>query len=441
MSSLPRALASLLAPLAPLVFLAIACNSGDSTSPLGSIGYTRGGAATPQSADASGPPSAASDAASPPPVAEPDGGPPSSPANDAGSLPGMDAGAAETDAQGPLGPLVVYASGYGPDINLYPLDASTGALGAPTTTQAFSDNPSFLAINREVTHLYAVDEDTAGQVGAYTIDPKTGALTFQNSVSSGGNGPPFLGLDRSESFLLVANYGDGTVSVVPVKADGSLSAPTSTLQVGMNAHMIIADPSNQFVFVPCLGADYVAQFLFDAKTGTLTPNAVPHVLAASGAGPRHLAFHPNGKFVYLVNETNSTLTLYTLDSTAGTLTEVQTVPTTPSGFSGTNTAAEVWVHPSGSWVLASNRGDDSIVVFAIDPTTGKVSSPTFTKSGGTTPRDFTIDPTGRFVFAANQDSGNVVPFTFDATTGALTAAGSPMSLTMASFVGVVRLAP
>ena len=203
--------------------------------------------------------------------------------------------------------------------------------------------------------------------------------------------------------------------------------------------MILPDPSNRFVFVPCLGANYVAQFLFDATTGTLTPNAVPHVNAASGAGPRHLAFHPNGKLVYLVNETNSTLTVYSFDTTAGTLTEMQTVSTVPSGFTGTNTAAEVWVHPSGNWVLASNRGDDSIVVFAIDPSSGMVSGPTFTKSGGTTPRDFTIDPTGTFVFAANQGTGNVVPFRFDATHGTLAPVGVAMSLTMASFVGVVRL--
>jgi 6-phosphogluconolactonase len=371
---------------------------------------------------------------------------PASPAvGDAASLaPGADAatdrdgtataspeGGSSTDAGGApaLGPLVLYASGYAPNIDLFPLDPSTGALSAPTSTPSFGTSPSFLAINHAATHLYAVDENTAGRVGAYSIDPSNGALTFQNAVA----------LDRSEAHVLVANYGDGTVSVLPVNGDGSLGAPSSTLQVGQNAHMILPDPSNRFVFVPCLGSDYVAQFLFDASTGTLTPNAVAHVSTASGAGPRHIAFHPNGKYVYLVNETNSTLSCYSFDASAGTLTLAQTVSTLPPGFSGTNTAAEVWVHPSGDWVLLSNRGADDIAVFLIDASSGAIGTPSFTASGGTTPRDFTIDPTGAFVFAANEGTGNVVPFTFNHATGALTAVGTPMSVTQASFVGVVRL--
>ena len=350
----------------------------------------------------------------------------------------VDAGDAG-EAAAPLGKLIAYASGYGPNIDVFSIDPSTGALSLASSVAAFGTAPSFLAINREVTHLYAVDENTPGRVGAYAIDPATGALTFQNAVSSGGNGPPFVSLDRSEAYVLVANYGDGTVSVLPIQSDGSLASPASTLTVGANAHMIVTDPSNQFVFVPCLGADYVAQFLFDPSTGTLTPNAVPHVDAAADAGPRHLAFHPNGKLVYLVNETNSTMTVYTLDPVAGTLTEIQTLSTVPAGFTGTNTAAEVWVHPSGDWVLASNRGDDSLVVFAVDPQSGKLSPAGFTSSGGTTPRDFTLDPTGTLVYAANQGTGNVVPFRFDATAGSLATTASAVSVAAASFVGIVRL--
>jgi 6-phosphogluconolactonase len=344
------------------------------------------------------------------------------------------------DAAPPLGPLIAYASGYGPNIDVFAIAPSTGALSVTSSVTAFGTAPSFLAINREVTHLYAVDENTTGRVGAYSIAPATGALTFQNAVSSGGNGPPFVGLDRSEGYVLVANYGDGTVSVIPVKSDGSLSNPTSTLTVGANAHMIMTDPSNHFAFVPCLGADYVAQFLFDATSGTLTPNAVPHVSAATGAGPRHLAFHPNGKLVYLVNETNSTMAVYTLDGVAGTLTEIQTLSTLPAGYTGpTNTAAEVWVHPSGNWVLASNRGEDSIVVFSVDSQTGELTRVGSTSSGGTTPRDFTLDPSGAFVYAANEGTGNVVPFQFDAIAGTLATTASAVTLTAASFVGVVRL--
>ena len=166
--------------------------------------------------------------------------------------------------------------------------------------------------------------------------------------------------------------------------------------------MILPDPSNHFVFVPCLGADYVAQFVFDDTTGKLTPNAVATVAAATGAGPRHIAFHPNGRIAYVINETNSTMTTYTFDSNAGTLSAIDTQSTLPAGFSGTNTAAEVWVHPSGAWLFASNRGADDIAVFALDVTTGKMKSPSFTPSGGMTPRDFTLAPGGGFLCAASQ---------------------------------------
>jgi len=299
--------------------------------------------------------------------------------------------------------------------------------------------PSFLAVNPSSTTLYAVDEDTSGQVGAYAIDPSTGGLTFLNAVSSGGNGPPFVRVDATGKWVFVANYGDGTASVLPVLAGGKLGAPLSTLSVGTNAHMMIPDPTNHFVFIPCLGKDYVAQFLFDASTGALTPNAVPTVSTATGAGPRHLAFHPNGKLAYLINETNSTMTAFSFDATAGTLTEIETQSTRAPGATGTNTAAEVWVHPSGSWLFGSNLGDDSIVVFALDASTGKMTFKGTTPSGGASPRDFTLSPTGDFLYAANETSNNVVPFKFDASQGTLTAVDTPLTVTQASFIGLVRL--
>jgi 6-phosphogluconolactonase len=183
----------------------------------------------------------------------------------------------------------------------------------------------------------------------------------------------------------------------------------------------------------------VAQFLFDASTGKLTPNAVPRLATAAGAGPRHLAVHPDGKTAYLIAETASTMTALDFDATAGTLTAVQTVSTLPAGFTGTNTAAEVHVHPSGKWLLGSNRGDDSIVVFALDAS-GHMTPQGFTKTGGTTPRDFTLDPSGAWLYAANQGTGDVVAFAFDAATGTLTAtAGASVAVPSASFVGVLAL--
>jgi 6-phosphogluconolactonase len=335
--------------------------------------------------------------------------------------------------------LVAYASGFAPGIAIFSVDPSTGALTPSGGVTSFGNAPSFLAINTGVTNLYALDESSPGRVGAYAIDPATGALTFLNAASSGGNGPAFVGLDRSERYVLVANYTDGTVSVLPVLGGGGLGSPIQTLSVGAQAHMVAVDPSGQFVFVPCRGADYVAEFLFDARAGILTPNAVPRVGTAAGAGPRHLAFHPNGLFAYLINELDSTMTAYAFDAVTGTLTAIETQSTLPAGFTATNTAAEVWVHPSGAWVLGSNRGDDSIVVFAIDPSTGKMTLQGHTKTGGTTPRDFTLDPTGAFVYAANQGSGSVVPFAFDVTRGTLMPVGTPVSVASASFIGLVRL--
>jgi 6-phosphogluconolactonase len=206
----------------------------------------------------------------------------------------------------------------------------------------------------------------------------------------------------------------------------------------MLAHMILPDPSNHFVFVPCKGSDYVAQYVFDAATGQLTPNAVPTMATATGAGPRHMVFHQTAAMAYLIDETGSTMSALALDSAHGTLSIVQTVSTIPSTFTGTNTAAEVHVHPSGRWLFGSNRGDDSIVVYPLDGS-GRMGTPTFTPSGGTTPRDFTLDASGTFLYAANEGTGNVVVFRFDATTGALTPTGSTASVTMASFVGVVGL--
>jgi 6-phosphogluconolactonase len=347
--------------------------------------------------------------------------------------------AASLDGSAAARRLVAYASGYGPNIFTYAVDPATGALAPRGSVAAFGSSPSFLAHNGAMTNLYAVDENVTGRVGAYAIDGDSGALSFLGAVSSGGNGPAFVSVDGSGKFVLVANYGDGTVSVLPVGSDGRLGAASDKRTVGSEAHMIVADPSNAFVFVPCKGSDYVAQFTFDTSTGKLSPNATPRVATASGAGPRHLAFHPGGRLAYLVNETNSTLTAFALDATKGTLTEIETKTTLPAGFTGTNAAAEVWVHPSGRWVLASNRGDDSIVVFAIDPATGKMTLSGFTKAGGQTPRDFALDPTGTWLYAADEDAGAVVPFRFDPALGSLAPLGGAVSVPAATYVGLGSL--
>jgi 6-phosphogluconolactonase len=337
-----------------------------------------------------------------------------------------------------LGPLVAYVSGYAPKLSLYQVTGA-GTLGSASSFTSFGTSPSFLAVNPAVTNLYALDEATVGRVGAYAIDKVTGALAYLDDVSSGGNGPAHVSVDATGQWVFVANYGDGTTSVLPVQAGGSLGAATDTRSVGANAHMMLADPSNQYVFVPCLGADYVAQFRFDATTGKLTPNTPPHFATAAGAGPRHVAFHPNGKLAYLIAEKASTLSALSLDTATGLLTEIETLSTLPAGFSGSNTGAEVWVHPSGTLVFGSNRGDDSIVTFAIDASTGKMTLKGHTKTGGTTPRDFTIAPSGAYLYVANQGSGTVTAFAIDVGQGTLAPVGSPVTLTSPSFVGLVHL--
>jgi 6-phosphogluconolactonase len=352
------------------------------------------------------------------------------------SPPPRDAG----DSATRLGPLVAYASGYAPSISIFSVDPTTGGLGSKKTVAAFGTSPSFLAVNRTATNLYAVDEVSAGRVGTYSIDASNGALTHLNDVSSQGSGPAFVSVDATGKFVLVANYTDGTIAVLAVQAGGRLSAtPADSRLAGANAHMIVTDPSNQFVFVPCLGSDYVAQYLFDAASGKLTPNAVPTVPTASGAGPRHIAFHPSGTYAYLINEKNSTMTAYSLAAATGRLTEIETKSTLPSGFSGSNSGAEVWVHPSGKFVYGSNRGNDSIVVFAIDGATGKMTLVGHTRTGGATPRDFTLDPTGGFLYAANQNSNDIVPFAIDSTQGTLSSTASSVPVTSPSFIAVVRL--
>ncbi len=364
-------------------------------------------------------------------------------ANDDGAVDGAAIDAATFDAPTSGADLTVvnpgvpfvYVGGYAGVITRYRLNPQSGQLG-PAATTAFTGSPSFLAVDDAHTHLYAVNEQTAGQVASFAIDQASGALTHLNDVSSGGNGPAHVSVDHSGKWVMAANYGDGTIGVWPVQPDGSLGAPSDTRAAGANAHQIVASLSNLVVFVPCLGAGYVAQFTFDASSGKLTPNPVPHVTTPAGAGPRHLAFHPNGTIAYLIAETNSTISAYHLDG-AGQLTSMQTVSTLPPVFTGTNTAAEIWVHPSGKFLYGSNRGDDSIAIFTLDAA-GMMTAKAFPKSGGQNPRDFTLDPTGQWLLVANQGSGSLDVFRIDATTGLLTPSGS-VTVSMPSFVGVVTL--
>lgn len=335
----------------------------------------------------------------------------------------------------PSRPPFVYVSGYSTTIGRYTLDLTSGAL-TPTGTTTATGSPSFLAVDPARRHLYAVDE-TNSKVEAFTIDPTSGALTHIGSdAPSGGSGPAHLGVDGSGKWVLVANYTSGHVAVLPIAGDGSVSAG-ATLLAGANAHQVLVDGSNRFAWVPCLGASYVAQYTFDAVTGTLAaqqPAAVATVMTPAGSGPRHLALHPTRALAYLIEETDSMVAAYTVDA-GGKLTLLQRQSSRAAGAAGSNTGAEVQVHPSGKFVYVSNRGDDDLGLFSIG-SDGKLTPVAHTKTGGTTPRHFSIEPGGRFLLVANQDSGDVRVFAI-AADGTLAAVGAPVAATMPSFVGVV----
>ena len=281
-----------------------------------------------------------------------------------------------------------------------------------------------------------VDEVDDGTVSAYAIDP-AGKLTLINRESSKGAGPCHLVLDRSGRNLLVSNYGSGSVAVIPVTADGRLG-PASDVeqhagksvdpqrQTGPLAHCVTLDPANRFAFACDLGLDKVMVYRFDAQEGrggTLTPHDPPFVSLKPGAGPRDMAFRPDGKFAYVLNELNSTITAFAYDADAGALKEIETVTTLPGYYDGPNTGAEVAVHPSGKFLYASNRGNESVVLFTIDTDSGKLTWVEEQTPGGKPPRHFGIEPSAKHMAIANQDSGTVLASRIDKENGRLKPSG------------------
>jgi 6-phosphogluconolactonase len=276
------------------------------------------------------------------------------------------------------------------------------------------------------------DDSSGGAVVGLAIDPESGKLTKYTAASSEGAGPCHLTIDGAGGHVLVANYGGGSVAALPldcvekcelkkassfVQHEGSGAHPQR--QTRPHAHSIDLDPANKFAFVCDLGVDKVFVYRFDKDKGQLTPHDPPYAATAAGAGPRHLAFHPSGRWAYVINELNNTVTAYRYDAKAGQLEEAQTVSTLPDDFSGDNTTAEVQVHPSGKFLYGSNRGHDSIAMFAIDEQSGRLTPLGQHPSGGSTPRNFGVDPTGKFLLAAHQNSNSVVVHRINLATGRL----------------------
>lgn len=324
-------------------------------------------------------------------------------------------------------------------IYVFRMDPQTGAL-EPVASLGGVENPSFLAVNPALGCLYATNEvaeiggEGGGAVSAFAIDRPTGGLSLLNRQPSGGAGPAYVSLDPAGRWVLVANYAGGSVAVLPVQADGRLGPPAATVQhfgrsvdarrqEAAHAHCIITDPAGRHVLVADLGLDRVLVYRLDPRRGTLSPHEPAWAATRPGAGPRHLAFHPNRRYLYLVNELDSTVTAYAYDGRRGVLQELQTLSTLPAGFSGANTGADLHLAPSGRFLYTSNRGHDSIAVYAVDGRTGALSAAGHVSTQGRTPRNFAIDPTGTFLLAANQDSGTIVTFRLDPATGSPVPAG------------------
>jgi len=334
----------------------------------------------------------------------------------------------------------LYAGCYtGPQnkgIQYYKFDAATGQL-SDGRLAAEVTNPTWVVAHPSGKYLYALSEvggAGGGGITAYSVDLESGNLTRLNRQSSGGNGPCHLAVDRTGQCLMVANYGGGSVASLPIRADGTLGEAVSVIQhqgssvnpqrqKGPHAHAVGVAPDNRFVLVCDLGMDQVLTYRLTPERAMMAPAEPPFTPTTPGAGPRHLAWHPNGRWVYVINELNNTVVQYDYDAQKGTLKPRQTIGTLPSDFSGQNTTAEITVHPNGKFVYGSNRGHDSIVVYEVNPTTGNLSWVQHHPSGGRTPRHFSLDPTGRWLLSGNQTSGGLVVLAVDTVTGRLSDTG------------------
>lgn len=355
--------------------------------------------------------------------------------------------AQETHRISTRGEYLVYAGTYtGPQskgIYAFRFQPATGkvtSLGLVAETV----NPSFVVLHRKRRLLYAVNEtptrehQSSGSVSAFSVDTHTGQMTRLNQVSSRGDAPASLTLDRTGNWVIAANYNGGSVAVFPVKADGRLGEASSFVQhsgasvharqKGPHPHQTVVSPDNRYVLVPDLGLDQVVVYRFDATKGALTPNDPPAAKVSPGSGPRHLTFHPNGRFVFLLNEITSTVSVFSYDAARGTLEGLQTIPALPAGFSQPSSAAEIEVDRTGTFLYASLRGPDEIVMFAVDSKTGMLSLKGRVATQGKAPRHFAIDPAGAYLLVANQNSGNIVFFRIDRKTGDLTPTGTVLDV-------------
>ena len=343
----------------------------------------------------------------------------------------------------PAGGRLIYVGTYTKDqsrgIYAFRFDEGTGKL-VPVGLAAETRNPSFLVASPDGRYLFAVNEVAdydgakSGSVTSFAIDPETGRLTPLSVQSSRGADPCHLALDRTGKFLAVANYTGGSVAVLPVGPDGRLQPAAAFVQhrgrgadpkrqEGPHAHQVAFSTDNRFLVVADLGLDQLVVYRFDAATGALAPHDPPAVTLAAGSGPRHFVIHPDGTRAFVINELNSTITSLSWDSTAGAFGAGPSVPTVPGGFEGRNSTAEIALHPGARFLYGSNRGHDSLAVFAVGAE-GELKAVETVPTRGKNPRHFAIHPGGRWLIAANQGAGNLAVYTVDAESGRLTPEGS-----------------
>jgi 6-phosphogluconolactonase len=311
-------------------------------------------------------------------------------------------------------------------ITVYRMDATSGKLDLVQAAES-GETPSFLAFHPNRRFLYAINEVREGRVTAFAVDPDSGALTLLNSAPVKGLGPCYVSVDPGAKWVLVANYGGGSVSVLPILADGQVGPAVATdqhqgqgddpkRQEGPHAHSIITDPAGKFVLSADLGTNRVYIYWLDEQ-GALLPADPPWHIAEPGAGPRHMAFHPNQRFLYVANELNNTVSAYRWDADQGSMAPLQSYQTLPEGYPSYNLIADIHLTPDGRFLYVSNRGHDSLAVFQVDETSGALALVGNVSTGGKWPRNFTLDPEGNLLIVANQESSSLVFYRINPETG------------------------
>jgi len=336
--------------------------------------------------------------------------------------------------------------GHGGGINVYRVDPISGAWTHQQLLEIV--NPSFLTLDRAQRFLYSAHADLE-EVSSYAIDKQDGRITALNRQSCGGKNPVRLSIDPTGRWIVIANYGSGSVGVAPIEKDGALGplsdlvnlpgepGPDCKQQASSHPHDVVFDPSGQFIAVPDKGVDRVFVFRLDAARGKLIPNDPPFVATRAGDGPRHIAFHPQMPWAYVINELSSSVTTYRFDAQRGSLQPIQILPSVPASYTGNNTGAEVAVAPSGRFVYVSNRGHDSIALFAVDRRAGTLTPVDWAPTHAKSPRFFCLDPSAKILYAANADEGYsaqpntdvIVPFRINQANGTLTPTGQLVKTT------------